>query len=645
MPKISTVLDQIDLGAIALPQFQRGYVWRRPQIRRLFRSLYRRHPIGGLLVWETVAETANTRGEGSVSTGSIKLLLDGQQRVTSIYGVVRGRPPQFFDRDGKVFRGLHFHLENEEFEFFSPKMKDDPLWIDVTWVMQTADYLDTITNEPAFAPFLSSYVTRLNQLKTVLERELHMESITGENRSPDEVVEIFNQVNSGGTKLSKGDLAMAKISADWPHARFEMRRKIASWRKDGYEFKLDWLLRCVNVVLTGEAKFSHLHDVGANRFKDGLKRANKYIEILLSLIQSRLGLDHQRALLPVSAFPVMVRYIDQRHGKLNAREQNKLLYWYVHAGMWGRYSGAIETALNQDIDKLDRGSLDNLIEGLRQFRGSLEVKPEQFKSWSKGARFYPILYMLTYRASAKDFCFGTNLVTAAFGSMKHLELHHIFPKSRLYAYGYDKTAVNALANFCFLTADCNRRISDRLPREYLPEIRTNQPGALESQWIPMDEKLWEIEHYGHFLNARRELLAKETNLQLEKLLADHTKPEKPHSENNFPSVVAQSQRVQAPGGFANDAEEQRIKELNDWVQGHGLKRGHECFEHVDPKTGDSLAILDLAWPSGLQSELTTPVAILLDEPSRVLELANRAGYQYFTSIEQFKDYVRSGFLV
>jgi uncharacterized protein with ParB-like and HNH nuclease domain len=95
--KISTILDYIDSGHIALPEFQRGHVWNRDQVRGLFGSLYRRHPVGGLLVWATESKTATHRGDGPLAAGVVKLLLDGQQRMTSLYGVIRGKAPQFFD--------------------------------------------------------------------------------------------------------------------------------------------------------------------------------------------------------------------------------------------------------------------------------------------------------------------------------------------------------------------------------------------------------------------------------------------------------------------------------------------------------------------------------------------------------------------
>jgi len=91
--KVHTILDQIYLGAIALPEFQCGYVWNRNQVKGLMDSLFRRHPVGSLLVWETRTENADVRGDGRLQHGTVKLLLDGQQRVTSLYGLIRGKPP------------------------------------------------------------------------------------------------------------------------------------------------------------------------------------------------------------------------------------------------------------------------------------------------------------------------------------------------------------------------------------------------------------------------------------------------------------------------------------------------------------------------------------------------------------------------
>jgi len=135
--KIASVLDRIDSGAIALPEFQRGYVWHRRQVRDLVESLYRRFPIGSLLLWQTETESAPARGDARLQPGFVALLLDDQQRITSLYRLIRGVPPPFFDGDAAAFTDLRFHVEAQRFQFYAPvTMRDDPLWIDVSKLRQ-----------------------------------------------------------------------------------------------------------------------------------------------------------------------------------------------------------------------------------------------------------------------------------------------------------------------------------------------------------------------------------------------------------------------------------------------------------------------------------------------------------------------------
>ena len=136
--------------------------------------------------------------------------------------------------------------------------------------------------------------------------------MTGEDKTVEVVVDIFNRVNSGGTKLSKGDLALARICARWPDARTEMQRRLAKWSAQGFHFKLEWLLRCVNTVLTGEALFSALADVGTPEFRDGLKRAEACVDVTLNMLSSRLGIDHDRVLGSRYSFPLIAYWPPRR---------------------------------------------------------------------------------------------------------------------------------------------------------------------------------------------------------------------------------------------------------------------------------------------------------------------------------------------
>ncbi len=638
--EIRTILDQIDLRNLALPTFQRGFVWNREQVRGLMDSLYRGHPVGSLLVWSTVSDGVEVRGDAPPASGTIDLLLDGQQRITSLYGIVRGKPPEFFDGDARTFTGLYFHLKDEIFAFYQPsRMRDDPFWLNVTDLIQqgVGPAFSQLHVVPEFASQMNEYMNRLNALVAIGHIDLHIDQVTGEDKSIDVVVDIFNRVNSGGTKLSKGDLALAKVCAAWPDAREELQVRLQKWEQAGFNFKLDWFLRCINTIVTGEALFTALDSVDTVTFQGGLTRAEKAVDALLNLVSSRLGLDHDRVLGSRYSFPLLARFFDARGGKFGSSiDQNKILYWYIHTLLWGRYSTSTETVLNQDLALIENpdDGLDRLIDQLRQQRGDLEVKPEDFLGgWGRGARFYPLLYMLTRVKGARDWGNGLKLSVQMLGAMGQLQLHHIFPKSKLYEAGYSRPEVNSLANLTFLTAATNQEVSNRDPVEYLPDYAAKHSGAVESHWIPNDPALWSLDRYHDFLDARRELLAAAANQMLDQLLTGSVE-----GLVGIPNIVDRDAR-ELPGGVESEDEERELHQCNAWVERLGLPAGEILYELTVPESGEALATIDLAWPDGLQPGLSVPVALLIDEDAEIEQIVNEAGYRFFTDTNAFRRYV------
>lgn len=629
--KISTILDQIDDGQIALPEFQRGYVWTREQVRELMTSLYKGYPIGSLMVWATAGADADVRhGDGSAK-GIVKLLLDGQQRVTSLYGIVRGRPPKFFEGNEKAFSGLNFHLGTETFEFYGPvKMKNDPLWVDVTALLQPdglKPWLQRLAAEDDFA----EYLVRLNRLREILNIEIHHHTIDGPDKTVDIVVDVFNKVNSGGTMLSKGDLALAKLCATWPDARHVMNDHLAAWRKVGYDFKLDWLLRVTTAVLTGDSFFSALKDIQPTEFAAGLDDASNAVNKTISLVSARLGLDHDRVFGGRYAVPVMARWFSAHAEKLPAAsEQDKLLYWYAQSTIWGRHSGSTETKLQQDLKALDSGGLDKLIDVLRDSRGDLTVRPGNFDGSTLGSRFYPLLYMLSRVWGAKDLGTGNELSAHMLGKLARLEVHHLFPKAVLSANGHPVGERNAVANFALLTQETNLAISARLPSEYFAEMEEKHPGVLASQWIPGDPDLWEVHRYHDFLAARRELLANAANTFFAELLGG--------SLEQAPDTPTPSEPVTLVAGSAFDEAEGPLRDLKEWFSRHKLPIPELYYEITDDDGGEVLAEVDAAWPEGLQPGRGQKIAFLLEHDDSTEKRLTTLGYRFFTSVDALKAY-------
>jgi hypothetical protein len=287
----------------------------------------------------------------------------------------------------------------------------------------------------------------------------------------------------------------------------------------------------------------------------------------------------------------MVRFLEvQEHTLGDPAQRDQPLYWYVHTFLCARYAGFTETVLNQDLDLLDDPDhpLDNLVDRLRQNRGDLKIQANDFIGFSRGARIYPLLYMLTRAWKSPDWETGIELSGHLLARLSKLQIHHIFPKALLYQYGYDKREVNALANFTFLTQEAKLQVSDQDPAVYLARYAQKNPQLLKSHWSPMDPALWKIENYLDFLEARRKLLAE----------------------------------------AANDFLAQEL----------GLAAGRIMCELVDDE-GDPLALVDLAWPDGVQEGLTEPVAVLVNEEKETEEIVGKAGFRFFTSVEDFKAYV------
>lgn len=630
MTRLSTLLDEIDSGVVLLPEFQRGYVWNRDQVRGLMRSLYRGYPVGGLLMWETTSEDITVRGAAAAG-GTRQLLLDGQQRVTSMYGVVRGTPPPFFEGDKTAFTGLHFNVDTESFEYYAPtKMAGDPTWVNVTELFRKGPFEYLTAFPDVEREVLNTYLERLNRIKEIENRDFYYDKITGANKTVEEVVDIFNKVNSGGTKLSKGDLALARLCAEWPEARKELRDSLDRWKKVGFRFSLDWLLRNATAVATGRALFSSLSDVSAADFESALGKSVNHIGTFLDAASGRLGLDHDRVLMGRYATPVITRLLQLNGGGFtDSAHRDKVLYWYVHSALWGRFSGSTETYLQQDYEAVERGGIDALISTLERVRGGrLAVGPDDFSGSTRGSRFYPLLYLLTRVDGARDFGSGLELRAELLGKLTSLQVHHIFPKALLRKHGFDRNEINAIANFCFLTQDTNIKIGMRDPAEYLPEVQAKHPGILESQWIPTDPELWRVERYADFLAARRELLAASAQSFLESL----RNPEAPHDDMVLERLLVADEVVDDPRG-------EQVRALVAELEARGFSAPVIDTEIADPVTGIELAVAEAFWPDGLQPGIGQPVVLELDPNDADLPRLEELGYQVFTSVDALLGFI------
>lgn len=408
-----------------------------------------------------------------------------------------------------------------------------------------------------------------------------------------------------------------------------MRRKLAAWHDAGFDFSLEWLLRNATAVATGRALFTALDGIFAEQFRDSLEQSSEHVATFLTAVSGRLGLDHDRVLMGRYATPVVSRLLALNGGRFHDHtHRDKVLYWYIHTALWGRFAGSTETYLQQDYDTARGGGVDALINSLERTRGgNLDVRPHDFEGSTRGSRFYPLLYMLTRVKGARDLGSGLELKAEMLGKLASLQVHHIFPKALLYERGYERGQVNAVANFCFLTQDTNLVIGRREPAEYFAEAEARHPGVLASQWIPTDPRLWHVDRYEDFLAERRRLLAEAAQGFLGEL-----------RNGTEPSGTAELQPLGGVADETDDARSVQVRELINELLVMGFARPETDTEIADPSNGQTLAIAEAFWPDGLQADHGRPVVLELDPNTANLPRLEELDYRVFESVDALLGY-------
>lgn len=249
--KISTILEKIDEKQLFVPAFQREYVWKREDAKQLIDSLIKEYPTGTMLIWETDKPPA-LKGPHKYNEkqGAVRLLLDGQQRVTTLYMLINGEIPPYYTPAEIVndTRGLHVNLDSLELSYYmKTKMENNPLWQNITDVFQrrirARDVVraleargETVTRERE-----DKIDDNTRAIENILAREFPEQTVPVK-ASIREAIDIFYKVNSSGVALTDAELALAQISGYWPQARDLFKAKLAELQKEGFVFKLDFIV-------------------------------------------------------------------------------------------------------------------------------------------------------------------------------------------------------------------------------------------------------------------------------------------------------------------------------------------------------------------------------------------------------------------
>lgn len=519
--EIQALVNDVKDERLLLPELQRPFVWKSTQVRDLFDSLYHQYPSGQLLVWETedlpYSHTISLEGLTGEERKPL-LLLDGQQRMTSLAAIMLGR--DLIVRGSKRPIDIVFNVFSEKFDVASLRYTKEAGWISLKQLF-TKGVLSVLRelNIEQTSPDMDVVFNRLQRLENIKTYKYRVNIL--EKISYEEVTHIFVRINSGGTKLNSADLVLAQMSSRWrgitqtlaDYQKSVWKRKNKLWVDTGI------LLRAMSALLAGQTRLSQLfrgerQKINIQDLEKAWKRVHVGMDMAIDFLISNCLIDRldllptQYILIPLTVF------FDRYKNGTTEKQIRDLTRWVYMALIWNRYSGSSETAADQDVVAIKSESpIEDMIQNIEDKVGkNRPVTERELRDQRKNSSFMTISYVLARRANAQDWFNGVLI-----HGTQSLEFHHIFPKEVLrekYDLRANSYLIDQVANLAFLSKRANLKINSQPPNQYLNDIQEHR---LVAQSVPMVQSLWSLEKFEDFLGLRREALAKGINQLLQSL--------------------------------------------------------------------------------------------------------------------------------
>jgi hypothetical protein len=571
---LSKLADDIAMGEIGLPEIQRPFVWPNKKVRDLFDSMYQGYPVGYLLFWVNGADDAH-RQIGVERKQKIPrlLVIDGQQRLTSLYAVLHG---------SSVLRGnfkeeyisIAFRPTDESFEVADAAILKDAEWIpniSVFWSKETDlfELVDKYMARLGLARDVSA--DEQKSIKQAFQRLASLDSypFTALELSADldeeRVSDVFVRINSKGTPLNQADFILTLMSVFWDEGRRELEGFCRSSRVPStgdpspfnpfIEPDPDHLLRVSVALGFRRARLQHVYSIlrgkdletgafseerrerqfgvlrDAQQYVLDLQNWHEFFKILMmagyrrsSMISSRNALLYTYAMYLIGKRDFAVPREDLR--AVIAR-------WFFMVALTGRYTDSPETRMEQDLADL-RGlegpeefvqAIDKRIEAIfAEDYWSITLPAELATSSSRSPSlfaYYAALVLLDARVLYSRLKVAELLDPLTKAKKAALERHHLFPKAYLAKHGIKSTReTNQIANYALVEWADNIQISSQAPAEYVEayEARFGEGDLRELyQWHALPDRWYELD-YATFLEERRRLLARAIRAGFERLM-------------------------------------------------------------------------------------------------------------------------------
>lgn len=511
--RIANLVNRIDAGDIKIPKFQRGFIWEKSQIIDLLESIYQGYPIGSILFWLSEVQMKSEREivdfELPVTPDKYprNYILDGQQRLTTIYGVLKWNKTTtehklnvYFDLKRKKF----FHYDGKENHLHVPMNILFDTSKSLSFRQKLSEYPDSSELQAQFDVLYETF------------REYLIPVVTIKEKTVEDVCPIFERINSTGTQLDVFDLMVA---ATW-NDDFDLNDKVS-------EIKSSISFKCFDNV-KNSTYLKMMSAISGNGIKrNGVFKLRNSSSDELNELTNRVKIATERAIdfmstdlnIPSDAFLpyedqlIIFTYFFSKVKHPTPSQLESLRRWFWQTGFSEHFRGAAEGTAQKHVN-----SIDSLIDGddnQLYVRVSLVENELLKRQFIKNSAFCKTLVLMFITKGPRNITNGEKIDPAlALSAYNQKEFHHIFPQDFLKNLGVPHEKRNNVCNICLLSASQNRYVSNETPSIYLNESADNlnydAEAVFKSNLIPFgDTAGWRIDDYDMFLDQRSELIIQE----------------------------------------------------------------------------------------------------------------------------------------
>ncbi|MDP2904408.1 MAG: DUF262 domain-containing protein [Methylovulum sp.] len=555
---IAEAIRNIEENKYLLPSIQREFEWKHEKIEWLFDSVMRNYPISSFLFWRVEGDTKEdfkfykfirefrqkykTHNEEFPTNGHIDFtaVLDGQQRLTSLYIGLRGtyayRTPRLKEENServyptrRLYLNVSKSLEDEEdgrifeFKFLNDKESQSrgENWFKVSNIFGLSDdfefnkYLDK--NDLKSNEF--TYRT-LSTLKNVIHSKPLINFYLEKEQQIDKALNIFIRINSGGEPLNFSDLIMSIAVANWEKkdARKEIHNLTDSIRDKGFIISKDFILKSFLYLHSKDIKFkvTNFSKSNAKSFENEWDKIRNTILSTFDLIKSfgftDATLTSKNALIPIIYYLYHRGIEKEFHKKIEYAEDRKIIKKWLHASLVKRLFGGtsdsvltqIRKAFTDDIakepilEKLNAFPVDSINNQIRKDTGVSDEFIEELLLTQKDDNYaFSLLALLFPNLDYKNNDFHKDHLHP---EVSYKELSDEFKEK----YGWN--TYNSLKNLQMLDANENMSKNEKTLKNWVEkEIMVKEKNSfLLSHLIP-DVNL-ELDNFDEFVTKRTEIL-------------------------------------------------------------------------------------------------------------------------------------------